>query len=94
MATVDKVFAGSIPAIYDQFLVPLIFEEAAERLAEQVAGAAPARILETAAGAPPAGRCPAGGNRPQPADARPRRRAAGGRFAHHLAAGRRLGSAV
>ena len=26
MATTDKLFAGSIPEIYDRFLVPLIFE--------------------------------------------------------------------
>ncbi len=26
MAATDKLFAGSIPEIYDRFLVPLIFE--------------------------------------------------------------------
>ena len=26
MGTTDKLFAGSIPEIYDRFLVPLIFD--------------------------------------------------------------------
>jgi ubiquinone/menaquinone biosynthesis C-methylase UbiE len=46
----DKVFAGSIPEIYDQFLVPLIFEAYAADLAQRLATFAPKRILETAAG--------------------------------------------
>jgi ubiquinone/menaquinone biosynthesis C-methylase UbiE len=46
----DKVFAGSIPDIYDQFLVPLIFEPYAADLAQRLATFAPKRILETAAG--------------------------------------------
>lgn len=46
----DKVFAGSIPDIYDQFLVPLIFEPYAADLAQRLAMFAPKRILETAAG--------------------------------------------
>jgi ubiquinone/menaquinone biosynthesis C-methylase UbiE len=48
--TTDRVFAGSIPALYDRYLVPLLFEACAENLAERVAGHAPARVLETAAG--------------------------------------------
>jgi len=48
--TSDRVFAGSIPALYDRYLVPLLFEACAEDLAERVAGHAPARVLETAAG--------------------------------------------
>src|ERR1043166_5030981 len=50
MAASDKVFAGSIPEIYDRFLVPLIFEPYARDLAERVAKAAPKTVLEVAAG--------------------------------------------
>jgi ubiquinone/menaquinone biosynthesis C-methylase UbiE len=50
MATSDKLFAGSIPEIYDQYLVPLIFEPYARDLAERVAQVRPGRLLETAAG--------------------------------------------
>jgi len=46
----DSAFAGSIPEIYDTYLVPLIFEGYAEDLARRVADARPARVLETAAG--------------------------------------------
>jgi len=46
----DKVFAGSIPEIYDRFLVPLIFEPYAANLAGRVAMARPRDVLETAAG--------------------------------------------
>ena len=46
----DKVFAGSIPEIYDRYLVPLIFECYAADLAERMAAEAPAAVLETAAG--------------------------------------------
>ena len=46
----DKVFAGSVPDIYDQFLVPLIFEPYAADLALRLAQTAPQRVLETAAG--------------------------------------------
>ncbi len=46
----DKVFAGSIPEIYDRFLVPLIFEPYAVDLAGRVAALAPKDMLETAAG--------------------------------------------
>lgn len=48
--TNDKVFAGSIPEIYDRFLVPLIFEPYALDLAKRVAALAPSDVLETAAG--------------------------------------------
>jgi len=48
--TTDKVFAGSIPEIYDRFMVPLIFEPYAVDLAERVANLAPNDVLETAAG--------------------------------------------
>lgn len=46
----DKVFAGSIPEIYDQFLVPMIFEPYATDLAQRLAAFKPDRVLETAAG--------------------------------------------
>ena len=48
--TTDKVFAGSIPEIYDRFMVPLIFEPYALDLAQRIAALAPADVLETAAG--------------------------------------------
>jgi ubiquinone/menaquinone biosynthesis C-methylase UbiE len=50
MAESDKVFAGSIPELYDRLLVPLIFEPYARDLAERVAQTSPSRVLETAAG--------------------------------------------
>jgi SAM-dependent methyltransferase len=46
----DKVFAGSIPQLYDSHLVPLIFEPYAEDLAKRLAARSPARVLEIAAG--------------------------------------------
>jgi len=46
----DKVFAGSVPRIYEKYLVPLIFEPYAGELAERVAARAPGRVLEIAAG--------------------------------------------
>jgi ubiquinone/menaquinone biosynthesis C-methylase UbiE len=50
MASTDTVFAGSIPALYDRYMGPLLFEpyarETAARLADLKAGA----VLETAAG--------------------------------------------
>jgi ubiquinone/menaquinone biosynthesis C-methylase UbiE len=50
MVATDKLFAGSIPEIYDRFLVPLIFEPYAVDLAARVAALAPNDVLETAAG--------------------------------------------
>src|SRR5437870_11406316 len=50
MAATDKLFAGSIPEIYDRFLVPLIFESYARDLAERLARVEPWEVLETAAG--------------------------------------------
>ena len=50
MATTDKLFAGSIPELYERFLVPLIFEPYACDLAKRVADTAPKDVLETAAG--------------------------------------------
>jgi ubiquinone/menaquinone biosynthesis C-methylase UbiE len=50
MSELDKVFAGSIPEIYDTYLVPLIFESFAADLAARVAARRPNSVLETAAG--------------------------------------------
>jgi ubiquinone/menaquinone biosynthesis C-methylase UbiE len=50
MAAADNVFAGSIPEIYDRYLVPLIFDAYALDLAERVAVSDPRDVLETAAG--------------------------------------------
>src|SRR5262245_7239572 len=50
MVATDKLFAGSIPEIYERFLVPLIFEPYARDLAERLAEIAPRDVLETAAG--------------------------------------------
>lgn len=50
MVTSDKLFAGSIPEIYDRYLVPLIFESYASDLAGRLAKANPKDVLETAAG--------------------------------------------
>ncbi|HLW13061.1 MAG TPA: class I SAM-dependent methyltransferase, partial [Casimicrobiaceae bacterium] len=47
---IDKVFAGSIPEIYDTLLVPLIFEPYAADLARRLAEQPLHRILEIAAG--------------------------------------------
>jgi ubiquinone/menaquinone biosynthesis C-methylase UbiE len=46
----DKVFAGSIPEIYERLLVPLNFEPYALDLANRLAKAEPTDVLETAAG--------------------------------------------
>ena len=50
MSESDKVFAGSIPELYDTLMVPLIFEAYARDMAERVASASPGSVLETAAG--------------------------------------------
>ena len=50
MSANDKDFVGSIPEIYDHYLVPLIFEAYAADLAGRVSALDPERILETAAG--------------------------------------------
>jgi len=47
---IDKVFAGSIPALYDTHLVPLLFEPYAADLATRLAVRPLARVLELAAG--------------------------------------------
>src|ERR1700761_7911837 len=50
MLATDKVFAGSIPEIYDRYLAPLIFESYAFDLARRIALTDPTMVLETAAG--------------------------------------------
>jgi ubiquinone/menaquinone biosynthesis C-methylase UbiE len=50
MAESDRVFAGSIPEIYDRLMVPMIFNPYANDLAERIARLEPANVLETAAG--------------------------------------------
>lgn len=46
----DKVFAGSIPQLYESHLVPLLFEPYAADLADRLASRSLARVLELAAG--------------------------------------------
>lgn len=48
--TLDKVFAGSIPDLYDTQLVPMIFAPYAEDIAGRVAARRPETVLEVAAG--------------------------------------------
>ncbi|KJC36354.1 SAM-dependent methyltransferase [Bradyrhizobium sp. LTSP849] len=50
MSATDKVFAGSIPKLYDEYLVPLIFSVYADDIARRVAALSPTVLLETAAG--------------------------------------------
>lgn len=50
MAESDKVFAGSIPKMYDDRMVPLIFSEFASDMAQSAASLSPAAVIETAAG--------------------------------------------
>ena len=46
----DKVFAGSIPKLYETYLVPLLFEPYAADLASRLVARSPGRVLEVAAG--------------------------------------------
>jgi SAM-dependent methyltransferase len=46
----DQVFAGSIPDLYETYLVPLIFQPYADDLARRVTDVQPASVLEVAAG--------------------------------------------
>jgi ubiquinone/menaquinone biosynthesis C-methylase UbiE len=50
MTATDKVFAGSIPELYERLMVPLIFEPYARDLAGRVAKANPRDVLEVAVG--------------------------------------------
>lgn len=46
----DLAFSGSIPQLYDQYLVPLLFEPYAKDMARRVAALQPSSVLEVAAG--------------------------------------------
>ena len=46
----DRLFAGSIPQLYEQYLVPLIFAPYAVDMVQRVAALQPSRVLEIAAG--------------------------------------------
>ena len=46
----DKLFTGSIPEIYEKYLVPLIFEDYAQDLAARVSNRPVSKVLEIAAG--------------------------------------------
>ena len=46
----DTGFTGSIPEIYERYLVPMIFEPYARDLASRAASVQPSRLLEIAAG--------------------------------------------
>src|SRR5882672_9215450 len=50
MPDTDKVFTGSIPKLYDTYLVPLIFEPYAEDLVNRLRSKSLSRVLEIAAG--------------------------------------------
>jgi ubiquinone/menaquinone biosynthesis C-methylase UbiE len=50
LSEADTVFAGSIPALYDRYLAPMLFADYAEDLARRTVALTPARVLETAAG--------------------------------------------
>ena len=50
MTPTDIAFAGSIPALYDRYTGPLLFEPHARDIAARAAALGPRRILETAAG--------------------------------------------
>ena len=46
----DRAFTGSIPALYERYMVPLLFVPYAEDLAARAKALAPRRLLEIAAG--------------------------------------------
>jgi ubiquinone/menaquinone biosynthesis C-methylase UbiE len=50
MVATDKLFAGSIPELYERYLAPMIFAPHAPELAALIAQAQPRDVLETAAG--------------------------------------------
>jgi len=49
-ADTDKIFSGSVPRLYETYLVPLIFEPYAPDLARRIAARPVTRVLEIAAG--------------------------------------------
>ena len=46
----DKIFSGSIPKLYQEYLVPMIFEPYAADLVNRLASRSLTRVLEIAAG--------------------------------------------
>ncbi|MBQ0823146.1 methyltransferase domain-containing protein [Microvirga terrae] len=50
MGATDTAFAGSIPAIYERYMGPLLFEPYAEDMAARLKDISEGRVLETAAG--------------------------------------------
>ena len=50
VSDLDRLFAGSLPQLYDEYMVPLIFEPYAVDLASRVALCQPSSLLEIAAG--------------------------------------------
>jgi len=50
MSETDKIFSGSIPALYDRYLGPLLFEPYATDIAGRLSNLTEGRLLETAAG--------------------------------------------
>jgi uncharacterized protein (DUF1786 family) len=50
MNSTDARFTGSIPAIYDEYMVPLLFEPYARDLAERLRGVREGVLIEVAAG--------------------------------------------
>ncbi len=50
MGSADAVFAGSIPAIYEEYLVPLLFEPYAHDIAQRLTDLRTGVVLEIAAG--------------------------------------------
>src|SRR5262249_49704927 len=50
MKDTDKLFIGSMPALYDRHLGPFLFAPYARDVAARAAALAPRRLLETAAG--------------------------------------------
>jgi ubiquinone/menaquinone biosynthesis C-methylase UbiE len=50
MSERDSIFAGSIPALYDRYLGPLLFEPYANDIARRLSDLTEGRLLETAAG--------------------------------------------
>lgn len=50
IASGDRAFAGSIPQLYEQYFVPLIFEQYARDMARRAVSLAPSSVLELAAG--------------------------------------------
>src|SRR6188472_516344 len=49
-SSTDTVFAGSIPHVYDRYMVPLLFAPYAKLVAERAKAIAPSDVLEIAAG--------------------------------------------